>query len=341
MLPGSNRRSGWLLACLVGCGLAHAQSTGEKLDELAALKAKAREYALAEIRNSREGEATLLALETEAALRADARRQSGQPPMFGGCLRADEFELSAQLALARAAINGKTYRALVVEYRRLTTALRTALAAAQSSGNWRAKFGHLGHWIDDWESAKGATVRELLHRTLVDQAIRASLSSYEGPRIYGKTRPTAALRAYDEYIFNLMCTADEDNINWLKREVANNGWFDIRRYGAVADNAAWLMVAHADGDPNYQAYAAIMLQPKVPTGDTNSRNFASLADTIAVRAGLPQRYATQMECVDGEWLAPNIEAPEELDARRTAMGLPPYSHQLADRRLLYCRKAKR
>ena len=322
-------------------GLALAQDAGPTLDQLAALKVKARENALAALRNTRDGEAALLALQTEVVLKAEARRQSGQPPLFGGCLRADEFELGAQLALARAANNSKAYRALAAEYRRLTTALRTELASTQSRGNWREQFGHLGHWIDDWESARNPAVRELLRRTLVDQAIRASLSSYDGPKIYGQSRPTAALRAYDEYVFNLMCTADEDNVNWLKGQVARDGWFDIRRFGAAADQAAWLIVQHADGDPNYQAYAATILEGKVKTGDTDPRNFASLSDRIAVRAGQPQRFATQMECVDGEWLAPNIEAPEGLDARRKSMGLPPYDQQVADRRMLYCRKTRR
>jgi hypothetical protein len=336
-----NRRIGWLLACLAGWGLASAQHAGPTLDQLAALKVKARENALAAIRGNRDGEATLLALETEAALRAEARRQAGQPPLFRGCLRADEFELSAQLALARAAANAKAYRLLAGEYRRLTTAVRTALAAAQSSGKWRARFAHLGHWIDDWESASQPAARELLQRTLVDQAIRASLSSFDGPRIYGKSRPTAALRAYDEYIFNLMCTADEDNINWLKAQVAHDGWFDISRYGRVADQAAVLMVQHADGDSSYQAYVASLLESKVARGDTDPRNFAFLSDRIAVRAGRPQRFATQMECVDGEWIAPQIEELAGLDTRRAAMGLPSYREQIEQRRNLSCRRTKR
>ena len=331
-------RAALACTCSLIASFALAQNASPSLHELAALKAKPRENALVAIRGTHDGEAALLALETEAALAADARRQDGKPPLFRGCLRADEFELAAQLALARAAANGKAYRLLAAEYRRLSTLLRTTLAAAQSSGDWRLRFTHLGHWIDDWERATRPAVRELLHRTLVDQAIRASLSSYEGARLYGKTRPTAALRTYDEYIFNLMCTADEDNINWLRSQVANNGWFDISRYGRVADQAAWLMVQHADGDPNYQAYVASLLETKVKSGDTDPQNFASLSDRIAVRAGLPQRFATQMECVDGEWIAPHIEEPADLNARRAAMGLPSYQEQVAQRRHLTCRK---
>lgn len=321
------------LACCC-CLIVTATPGAPSLDEISSLDAHQRENALASMRNLPDGDAIFLELETEASLRADARRESGEPPLFPGCLRADEFELGVQLALARAAYDSKAYRALVVEFRRLSTALTTALAAAESTGNWRKRFRHLGHWIDDWEHAKDPDVRELLRRSLVDQALRASLSSFEGAAIYGHTRPTAALRAYDEFVFNRMCTSDEDNLNWLKERVASKGWFDLRRYGAAADTAAWLLVQHADGDPVYQASIAVLLEPKVASGDTNAANFAFLSDRIAVRNGIPQRYATQAECVEGKWLVPKIEDPERLDARRAAMGLEPYQDQLARRKHL-------
>jgi hypothetical protein len=334
-----------LRAALVCCCCLIATGTlaqgARSLDEISVLDARQRENALAAIRNTPDGDATFLALETEASLRADARRDSGEPPLFPGCLRADEFELEVQFALARAAYDSKAYRALVIEFRRLTRALTTALAAAQASGKWRRRFAHLGHWIDDWERAKDPEVRELLRRSLVDQALRASLSSFQGAAVYGHTRPTAALRAYDEFVFNRMCTSDEDNLNWLKERVSGSGWFDIRRFGAAADNAAWLLVQHADGDPVYQAWIAVLLEPKVATGDTNPANFAYLSDHIAIRNGVPQRFATQSECVEGKWLAPKVENPDGLDARRAAMGLEPYRDQLARRKHLCLEKQAR
>jgi hypothetical protein len=330
-------RHAWC-AAFVFCGFLSAASAlaagARSIEEIGALNTRQRENALAAIRNTPDGDATLLALETDASLRADARRESGVPPLFMGCLRADEFELGVQLALARASYDSQAYRALALEFHRLSTALVSALAAAQITGKWRKRFAHLGHWIDDWERAKNPDVRELLRRTLVDQALRASLSSFQGAAVYGKAQPTAALRAYDEFIFNRMCTADEENLNWLKERISSAGWFDIRKFGAVADNAAWLLVQHADGDPAYQARVAAMLEPKVTSGDTNAANFAFLSDRIAVREDRPQRYATQAECVEGKWLAPKIEDPEELDARRAAMGLEPYRDQLARRKHL-------
>ena len=329
-----------LLACCLSAMAADAQSPPLTIDVLAAQSQRQRERTLADIRFSGDGDAKLLALETEAGIRADTRREEGRPPLFPGCLRADEFELGAQLALARAALDAKAYRVLAVEYRRLTTALRVALLDAQASGKWRPRFAHVGHWIEDWEGAGVDVTRELLRRTLLDQTLRASLSAFEGARIYGKSRAAAALRIYDEYVFNLMCTADEDNLNWLRQQVATLGWFDIGKYGWAADQAASLMVQHADGDPQYQAYVAGLLEPKVASGDTNPQNFATLADRVAVRAGLPQRYATQMECVDGQWLAPQVEDASTLDARRARMGLPPYLEQLANTHLV-CGKKRR
>ena len=327
-------------ALLIVCGLTAPGALGQArtptLTDLSGLDRGRREAALLAVRNLEAGDAVLLELETQLVSKAEARRAGGRPPLFPGCMRPDEFELLTQLRLARAAADGQTYQALATEYLRLIGMLHDLLGEAQATGKWRKNFSHLGHWISDWSKAQDPVVRELFFRTLVDQALRASLSSFQGEKVYVVARPTPALRAYDEYLFNLMCTSDEDNLNWLKRQVAGNGWFDIRRYGKMADQAAWLMVQHADGDPDYQAYIAGVLAAKARTGDTNPQNYAFLNDHIAVRAGHPQTYATQMECVNGQWLAPNVVAPDKLDARRASMGLPSYSKQVSKRRDLYC-----
>ena len=330
-----------LACCSLSGSLALAAVHIPTIDEVAALEPRALENQLAALRNSRDGEITLLVLESAASLRAEERRESGTPPRSRGCLQAAEFELAAQLALARAAYDGAAYRALSWEYHRITTALSRALAAAQSSGNWRKRFSHLEEWIEHWDRAQDPTVRELFQRTLLDQAIRASLSSFQGAKIYGKTQPTPALRAYDEFVFNLMCTADEENLHWLKAQVAGKGWFDAGRYGSSADHAAWLMVQHADGDPEYQARIAQLLEPKLETKDTSPQNFASLVDRVAVRAGRPQTYATQMECVDGQSLAPRVEDAAGLDTRRAAMGLEPYLKQVEQRKHLFHKAEQR
>src|SRR5262245_50763556 len=95
------RRICSLFACLAAASLACAQDPAWSLDSIAAQGAKQREKTLAALRNSRDSDATLLALSSEVTLKAEARREARQPPLFEGCLRADEFELWAQLGLAR------------------------------------------------------------------------------------------------------------------------------------------------------------------------------------------------------------------------------------------------
>lgn len=320
-----------LLACcsMFASGAFAADIT---LDELSRLEGRAREDALVALRAAGNSDSALQALSIQLTTIADARREAGQPPLFAGCLADEEFELATQLKLAFASSDGATYRALASEYRRLTQMWHRAITDAQSSGNWRKTFSHLGHWISDWHRAKDPAVRELLHRTLTDQAIRSSLSAFQGQKVYFIARSTPALRAYDEYLFNLMCTSDENNLDWLKDQVALNGWFDIRRYGPSADQAAWLMVQHADGAPAYQAYIAAVLEVKARSGETDPKNYAFLSDRIAVRAGQPQTFATQMECVNGAWVTPEIVDPQGLDSRRASIGLPPYEKQLAQRK---------
>jgi hypothetical protein len=326
-----------LLACcsIFACGAFAADIT---LDELSRLQGRERENALIALRAIGDADQVLQALSIQLTTNADARRDAGEAPLFPGCLRADEFELATQLKLAFASADGAAYRALASEYRRLTGMWQKAISDAQLNGNWRKTFSHLGRWISAWNKAKDPAVRELLQRTLTDQAIRSSLSAFQGQKVYFMARPTPALRAYDEYLFNLMCTSDEDNLNWLKDQVASNGWFDIRRYGSAADQAAWLMVQHADGAPAYQAYIAAVLEVKARSGETDPKNYAFLSDRVAVRAGQPQTFATQMECVNGEWIAPEVVEPAGLDARRASMGLPSYEKQIAKRRQLNCGK---
>lgn len=321
----------WIACTLLIAGAAVAANPAPTLDDLTALANAERVEALATLRRRHDADETLRGLSTQLTSRADARRDSGQLPLFAGCLTGDEFELAAQLKLAYASADAQTYRALASEYRRATDMLRDTLRHAQSTGRWRKKFAHLGRWISAWSRAKDPVVRELLSRTLTDQAIRGALSSFHGRKIYFIAPPAPALRAYDEYLFNLMCNADEDNLNWLRDQVATNGWFDIRRYGRAADQAAWLMVQHADGAPGYQAYIAAVLEVKARTGDTDPRNYAYLRDRIAVRSGRSQPFGTQMECVNGKWLMPEVEDPEDLDARRAAYGLSPLGEQLSKR----------
>jgi hypothetical protein len=122
----------------------------------------------------------------------------------------------------------------------------------------------------------------------------------------------------------LGCGVDKEDTAWLKAEIAKDGWFTISRDGSEADNAAWLMTQHADENLPFQKQMLALLEPLVARHETNPKNFAYLYDRVAVNEQRPQRYGTQGMCTDaGVWAPRQTEAPENLDARRAAVGLPP------------------
>jgi hypothetical protein len=335
------------LVCCLFSVHAEAQSTPLSIDALVVQSPKARADALYQLRESTGGLPKLQELELAVRLRVDARRERETPPLSLGCLTADEFDLDTLLGLARESKDRPAFDAAVREYRGKTVELDAKLAAARRTNLWWKQFPALRQWEREWRAAKESRTRELLYRTLSGQAIRASLAREKGPVVSAGTkgqqrrmpRPSGsalASSAYREYIFNLMCTDDEQNLRWFKQQIAEIGWFDMRRYGWAADRAALLIVQHADVDPAFQSSVVDVLEPRLAAGDTDPENFAYLVDRVAVRAGQPQRFGTQMECVRGQWVVPEIVDHPTLDERRKRMNLVAYEVQLARTRGL-CR----
>ena len=308
--------------------------------ELLAMPAMARTAALLDLREA-DDLAALDALRFTASGVAEARRTRGEAPLSPGCQQPDEFDVESQLRLARLAPNGASFAEAMRRYMALTTRLDGKLATARATDEWRRQFPALKTWHREWQEAHDSRVRELLRRTLGGQAIRSALARARNPianmpaaapgskRAIVRIGNELALAAYREYVFNLMCIDDESNLNWFKVQIAQIGWFGKREYGWAADRAAVLFAQHADADPDFQAQIARALEPRLETGDTDPENFAYLVDRVAVRAGRPQRFGTQVECVDGRWIAPEIEARETLDERRDRVNLVAYDIQVA------------
>jgi hypothetical protein len=315
--------------------------TAERLATLTSLE---RSAALLGLREAPNASAALHDLEISARQRVEARRERGLPPHSTGCLTADEFDLDTQINLARKSTDGEEFDETIRRYRGSVARLDTKLATARRTNAWARQFSSLRRGERQWRAAQQPRVRELLLRTLNGQAIRAALlhdrgarAATKGARLQRHAGPAVlAATAYREYVFNLMCANDEENLRWFKRQVAEIGWFGQKEYGWAADRAALLMVQHADPDPGFQETVVAALWPRLASADTDPENFAYLVDRVAVRAGRPQRFGTQMECVEGTWIAPEIEDQATLDERRERMNLVAYDVQLARMRGL-CR----
>ncbi|MGW9448705.1 DUF6624 domain-containing protein [Streptomyces sp. NPDC055632] len=126
---------------------------------------------------------------------------------------------------------------------------------------------------------------------------------------------------------------DVANTAWLKQIVARHGWPGIALVGEQGADEAWLLVQHADLDPDFQRHALGLLEQAVDAGDALPRHLAYLTDRVLVAAGELQVYGTQYtQDPDGSNLRPYpVTDPDQLDARRIAAGLEPAAEY--DRRM--------
>ncbi len=125
--------------------------------------------------------------------------------------------------------------------------------------------------------------------------------------------------------------SDQARTDRLKEIVAEHGWPTIDLVGEDGEDAAWAIAQHSDLDPEFQRDALELLRSAVAAGQASPGNLAYLEDRVAVAAGDPQHYGTQVGCgPDGPAPATPIEDEADLEARREEAGLAPYSDYLAE-----------
>ena len=135
--------------------------------------------------------------------------------------------------------------------------------------------------------------------------------------------------AFGQQIGSRMTAVDIANTAEIKKLLGKYGWFGISEFGAQADNDAWLLVQHADRDPEFQREVVSRLEPLAARGETKPAHFALLFDRVALSYNDPtkqtlQRYGTQGRCTGpGTWAPFPVEDPDNLDERRRSVGLPP------------------
>ena len=175
------------------------------------------------------------------------------------------------------------------------------------------------------DAAELAALRdELLERGKLDQEVR----TLDFDAMTPEERMVAGERAEQ---------VDRDNTARMREVVERYGWPTYSMVGAEASNAAFLMVQHADRDPEFQATCLPLLEEAVQRGEALPADLAYLTDRVRVAQGRPQLYATQYRpqrdvlgnLVFGEggvllYELPLVEDVERLEERRAAAGLEPW-----------------
>jgi len=180
-------------------------------------------------------------------------------------------------------------------------------------------------------SNKDWVKKKLQHIVDIDQYMRNLSMSLPHDHQYTK--------AEQDYFFKEFLPRwqqlDGRNTADLKTLLDICSWFTISEWGRAADGNAWLLVQHADEDPEFQKAILAKLESLYPSRETRPDHYAYLYDRVAISAHDPtkrtlQRYGTQGRCVEpGKWEPFPIEDEANVDLRRAEVGLPPLAKYIA------------
>lgn len=130
--------------------------------------------------------------------------------------------------------------------------------------------------------------------------------------------------SYDEE----MQKVHTENARSLNELVALHGWPGISKVGLEGSRAAWLIAQHAICTPELQRGFLRLIKKAAEAGEAPMKQVALLTDRIRFNEGKPQVYGTVLDWNENGELGCEFENPENVDARRKAVGLPPFNQSL-------------
>jgi hypothetical protein len=111
----------------------------------------------------------------------------------------------------------------------------------------------------------------------------------------------------------------------MRKIIGQHGWPGKAVVGPAGEQAAWLLIQHADHDQTFQRDCLSLLEKTSKEDPSVSSFFAYLTDRVRVHQGLPQIYGTQFR---GDLLPFTIEDEGRVDERRKQAGLQPLAQYL-------------
>jgi tetratricopeptide (TPR) repeat protein len=179
------------------------------------------------------------------------------------------------------------------------------LASLRGDPRWAEVVASAAAATAAYERTLGAPAlrRELLAMVAEDQAARMQMIAHRD----------------DRAMMDAVAAIDRRTTARMQAIIAASGWPGRAQVGDDGAHAAWLLVQHADLDRPFQKQCLTLMEPLAATGEVSAVDVAYLHDRVAVAEGRPQRYGTQF----GDDREPKpIEDPDQVDARRAAIGMP-------------------
>jgi hypothetical protein len=111
----------------------------------------------------------------------------------------------------------------------------------------------------------------------------------------------------------------------LRELIAEHGWPAEDIAGEDGAKAAWFIVQHAVGEPEFQRRTLVRLLEGAAQGRVPAWHAALLEDRIALHEGRPQRFGSQWvdSPEDGRLRPWQLADPERVNELRASVGLGP------------------
>jgi hypothetical protein len=124
-------------------------------------------------------------------------------------------------------------------------------------------------------------------------------------------------------IFKKMKAADSVNLVKVAAIIDKYGWLGPDEIGDQCNTAIFMVIQHADLSTQ-QRYLPIMRAAALKAR-IKARHLAMLEDRVNVLTGKKQKYGSQIfwDTWKRVYLLAPLEDPDNVDARRSAVGLPP------------------
>ncbi|QBJ85468.1 hypothetical protein DDI74_03980 [Chryseobacterium gleum] len=132
-------------------------------------------------------------------------------------------------------------------------------------------------------------------------------------------------------------TMQKDSLNLIKvkKILDEKGWVGKDKVGALANSALFLVIQHSDLET--QKKYLPMMKEAVTKGNASAGSLALLIDRIEIREGRKQIYGSQIginQSNNTYYVLPLLD-PDNVDKRRTEVGLGPISDYVKNRNLAW------
>lgn len=141
----------------------------------------------------------------------------------------------------------------------------------------------------------------------------------------------ADLKLRDELVQNGQLSDDYNRemeaVHNTNAEILNNiidriGYPTVDKVGKEANEAAWLVIQHSIGQPEFMKKCAVLLEKGIAENRADAKQLAYLTDRIAVFEGRKQLYGTNFDWDENREMNPYpFDDLEKVNQRRRTIGL--------------------